>query len=164
MKTHWKQLVNPDYIGAYSLPNGEDLIVKIISVARGMVTGVGGRTEECTIAQIENQKPFILNNTNCKTIAKLAGTPFIEEWSGKSIQLFASTTQLKGETVECLRIRDFKPQVKKPDLKKEDSKIWDAATNKISSVGFEKAIEAIEKHYTISDETKQLLKDETNQA
>ena len=28
-KTHWKKLINPNYIGAYSLEEGEDLTVKI---------------------------------------------------------------------------------------------------------------------------------------
>jgi len=42
--------------------------------------------------------------TNSKSIAKLYG-PFIEDWAGKKITLFASTTRLAGETVECLRIR-----------------------------------------------------------
>ncbi len=63
-KTHWKKLENPDYIGAYSLENGKDLIVTIDSVKRELVTGQGGKKEECTIAYLKGQKPFILNRTN----------------------------------------------------------------------------------------------------
>ena len=103
-KTHYKRLMNPDYIGAYALNEGEDLTVVIAHVAREIITGTGGKKEECTVAHLKNQKPFILNSTNQKSIAKLYG-PFIEDWAGRPITLFASTTKMAGETVECLRIR-----------------------------------------------------------
>jgi hypothetical protein len=103
-KTHWKRLINPDYLGAYSLPEGQDMTVVIQSVSKEMVTGTGGKKDECTVAKLQGNKPMILNNTNCKTIAKLYGA-YIEDWAGKPITLFASTTKLAGDTVECLRIR-----------------------------------------------------------
>ena len=103
-KTHWKLLINPDYIGAYALTEGEDLTVKIDYVQVEEITGTGGKKEHCTVAHLVNQKPMILNVTNSKAIAKLYG-PYIEDWQGKLITLFASTTKLAGETVECLRIR-----------------------------------------------------------
>ena len=104
-KTHWKKLMNPEYIGAYWLPEGEDVTVVIDYVVREMITGTGGKKEECTVAHMKKGvKPFILNATNSKTIAKLYGN-FIEDWAGKPITLFASTARLAGDTVECLRIR-----------------------------------------------------------
>lgn len=109
-KTHWKRLVNPDYIGVYALPNGDDLTVTIDYVKREMVTSTGGKKEECTVAHLVGQKPLILNATNSKSIHKLYG-PYIEDWAGKQITLFASTTKLGSEIVECLRIR---PTVTKP--------------------------------------------------
>lgn len=114
IKTHWRQLINPDYIGAYSLPNGNDLTVKIIEVKKQMVTGMGGRKEECTVATLENNKPIILNATNSRMIQNLYDTPYIEDWKGKEITLYAAKTKLRGEDVECLRIR---PKIKiKPQL------------------------------------------------
>lgn len=104
-KTHWKLLINPDYIGAYWLQPGEDANVTIDYVVREMITGTGGKKEECTVAHLKDGvKPFILNVTNSKSIAKLYG-PFIEDWAGKTITLYASTAKLAGDTVECLRIR-----------------------------------------------------------
>lgn len=103
-KTHWKKLMNPEYIGAYWLPEGEDVTVVIDYVVREIITGTGGKKEECTVAHLKGVKPFILNSTNSKTIAKLYGN-FIEDWAGKPITLFASTARLAGDTVECLRIR-----------------------------------------------------------
>ena len=104
-KTHWKILANPDYIGAYWLPDGQDVTVVIDYVVREMITGTGGKKEECTVAHLKGGvKPFILNATNSKSIAKLYGN-YIEDWAGKPITLFASTARLAGDTVECLRIR-----------------------------------------------------------
>lgn len=103
-KTHYKRLMNPDYIGAYSLNEGEDLTVVIAHVAREVITGSGGKKEECTVAHLKGHKPMILNSTNQKSISKLYG-PYIEDWADKPITLFASTTKLAGDTVECLRIR-----------------------------------------------------------
>lgn len=120
--THWKRLANPDYIGAYALDPDQDLTVTIDYVTREAVKGTGGKSEECTVAHLVGQKPLILNATNSKSIHKLYG-PYIEQWSGKQITLFASTTRMGGETVECLRIR---PTVAKPAKKRID----DARLNK----------------------------------
>ena len=103
-KTHWKQLVDPRFIGAYALPNGDDMTVTIERVQLETVTMMGGKKEDHSIAYIKGQKPLILNVTNSKSIHKLYG-PFIEDWAGKQITLFASTAKMGGEMVECLRIR-----------------------------------------------------------
>ena len=109
-ETHWKRLINPDYLGAYSLEAGKDMILTIKSVSREMITGTGGKKEECPVCHWhENQKPMILNVTNMKTIAKMYGN-FIEGWSGKRVQIYASTTKFGGDTVECLRIRKDPPE------------------------------------------------------
>lgn len=103
-KTHWKKLVDPRFIGAYALPNGEDMTVTIERVQLETVTMMGGKKEDHSICYLTGQKPLILNVTNSKSIHKLYG-PFIEDWSGKQITLFASTAKMGGEMVECLRIR-----------------------------------------------------------
>lgn len=110
-ETHWKRLINPDYLGAYSLDPGKDKILTIKAVKREMITGTGGKQEECTVCHwAENEKPMILNVTNCRTISKVLKTPYIEQWAGHRIQIYATTTRMAGETVECLRIRDKAPE------------------------------------------------------
>lgn len=110
-ETHWKKLINPDYLGAYSLDPGKDMILTIKSVKKEMITGTGGKQEECTVCHwAENQKPMILNVTNCKTISKMLKTPYIENWAGHRVQIYATTTRMGGETVECLRIRPEEPE------------------------------------------------------
>ena len=110
-ETHWKKLINPDYLGAYSLDPGKDMILTIKSVRKEMITGTGGKQEECTVCHwAEDQKPMILNVTNCKTISKMLKTPYIEQWAGHRVQIYATTTRMGCETVECLRIRDREPE------------------------------------------------------
>ena len=88
-------------MGCFSLDNGKDKIVTIKEIKQELVTGNAGRKENCIVAYFTDaDKPMILNKTNCKTIQKVYCTPNIEEWVGKKITLFASTTSLAGETVE----------------------------------------------------------------
>ena len=106
-KTHWKQMVNMDYIGAYALTDGKDLTLTIDHVTREMVTGNGGKKEQCMVLYFKERdyKPMILNRTNAKSITNLCNSTYIEDWAGYRITLYVTTTRLGGETVECLRIR-----------------------------------------------------------
>ena len=91
-ETHWKKLINPDYLGAYSLDPGKDMVLTIRQVKKEMVTGADGKKEECIVCYWqEDQKPMILNVTNCKMITKLLKTPYIEHWAGHRIQIFFIT-------------------------------------------------------------------------
>jgi hypothetical protein len=114
-KTHWKQLQDPRFIGAYALPNGNDMTVTITNVRKEEVTMMGGKKEDHTIVYLANQKPLILNVTNSKSIAKLYGA-YIEDWEGKDITLYASTTKMGSEIVECLRVRPSVPRKQKPPI------------------------------------------------
>lgn len=110
--THWKKLTNPDYLGAYALEPGQELIVTIRSVGTEQVIGTDGKKEECTVAHFSERgvKPLILNATNCKTITKLTGSPYIENWAGVRIQIYVDKVKAFGEIVEALRIRSTKPK------------------------------------------------------
>jgi hypothetical protein len=113
-QTHWKKLHNPDYLGAYALEPGKDLIATIKSVAVEKIIGSDGKKEECMVMRfIENIKPMIVNATNAKMIQKLYKTPYIEEWKNRKIQLFVDQVKAFGEVVEALRIRPFIPKAEK---------------------------------------------------
>lgn len=155
--THWKRLHNPDYLGAYSLDPGKDMILTIDYVRNEMVTGSDGKKEECTVAHFsEKQKPMILNVTNMKAIASAHGTPYIEEWRGKKIQIFATMIKAFGEEVEALRIRPKAPQITKPVFD-QNHKGWTAALEALSKE--ETTIDYLTKKYSISDESLTMLKE-----
>jgi hypothetical protein len=156
MKTHWKKLENPDYLGAYSLEEGKDLEVTIESVKREIVVGQGGKKEECTIAHLKGQKPFILNRTNMKMIQKIYGTPYIEEWAGKKLTLCVAKIRAFGEdNVECLRIRPVAPEL--PELK-PNTDLWKEAIKALSN-GF--TIDQIKIKYKLSTSNEQKLMNES---
>lgn len=108
--THWKKLTNPDYLGAYSIENGQDLKLTIDHVTRETVPGPEGKREDCSVIHWkENAKPMILNVTNAKMIERLLKSPYLEDWSGKRIQIGAEKVKAFGEVVEALRVRPFLP-------------------------------------------------------
>ena len=111
-RTHWKQLQNNDWIGAYALQDGQDLTLTIDKAMQEQVTGNNGKHEMClTVHWLERDyKPMIVNRTNAKTITKVTGSPYIEDWHGKQITLYVDTTRLGSDLVECLRIRPYAPK------------------------------------------------------
>lgn len=55
-------------------------------------------------------KPLVLNTTNNKTIAKVLKTPYVEQWTGKKIQLFVQpNVKAFGDVVDAVRVRPFLP-------------------------------------------------------
>ena len=109
-KTHWKKLTNPDYLGAYALDDGKDVILTISYVHEEKVTGSDGKKDDCVVCHFsERVKPMILNSTNMKTITKLFGTPYIEDWSGRRIQIGIEKVKAFGDVVDALRVRKFIP-------------------------------------------------------
>lgn len=109
--THWKTQFNYDYLGAYSLPDGKDIILTIRETKKEQVVGASGKKEECFVAYFfENVKPMILNRTNCKTLTKIFKNPNFESWINKQIQIGAVLVDAFGEKVDSLRIRPFLPK------------------------------------------------------
>lgn len=111
---HWKKLTNPDYIGAYAFDKGEEKTATVRDVRREIVVGADGKKEECTVMYFKESdlKPLILNHTNAKTITKLYGTGFIDEWVGKKITMVVKSVRAFGETVDAVRIKNEVPRAK----------------------------------------------------
>lgn len=101
-QTHYKTLMKKEFFGSHDLKG--DLTVTIREVKAKKILMGGGLDKDSVVAYLEGQKPIILNATNLKSIEKLYGS-FIEGWAGKQVTLYASTTAMKGETVDCVRIR-----------------------------------------------------------
>ena len=115
-KTNWKKLINPDYLGAYSLDDGNgkyvDVIATIQYVKVETVTGPDGKKEDCAVAHFEeSMKPMILNTTNMKMLEKLFKSKYIEDWAGRKIQIGVERVKAFGDVVDALRIRGFLPRI-----------------------------------------------------
>jgi hypothetical protein len=80
----------------------------------GELVGPGGKKSKKPLCYFRNvPKPLGLNATNCKTIAALYGND-TDGWVGKRITLYPTTTQMGGETVECVRVRPRVPPAATP--------------------------------------------------
>lgn len=108
--THWKKEFNYDFLGSYSLQPGEEKTLTIKETKKQKVKGADGKEQECFVAYfIENEKPMILNKTNCKIISKVYNTPFIENWKGIKIVIYSAPVKAFGETTDALRIKNENP-------------------------------------------------------
>jgi len=154
--THWKKLTNPNYIGAYDFDKGEERTLVIESVKLEEVVGIEGKKEYCTVIRWvdKKQKPFICNRTNAKMISALYKTPFIEEWSGKSITLLVESVRSFGDVVDALRIKRHVPvnpaQPKVKPTLQIGSPAFDLVVNFMN--GKDASFDEVRKRYTITPE------------
>lgn len=110
-KTHYKKLINPEYLGEYEFQPGEEKLVTIKAIDVNEITGTGGKKEDRPVMHFHEQvKPLILNSTNFKTLTKLFQSPYIEDWAGRQITLYGDpTVKFGGEIVGGVRIRKELP-------------------------------------------------------
>jgi hypothetical protein len=158
MKTHWKKQFNYDYLGSYSINDGQDMTLTIKSTKKEMVANTGGKKEECFVCYFqENPKPMILNRTNCKTIESLY-SPYIEDWPGKKITLYVEKgVKAFGNEVDALRVRAVYPDQKKPELL-PNTEQWSKAVAFLKGGG---KIEQITNKYNLSDANQEQLLNES---
>lgn len=125
-RTDYRSLYDKDYIGAWDLKD-KDVTVTIVKVKGGELTGPGGRKSKKPVVYMKGtEKGFALNATNGKAIAGMYGN-HVENWVGKRITLYKSTTRNPngdGE-VECIRVR---PQIPagKPAADPQDEAVGSA--------------------------------------
>src|SRR6056297_2493146 len=129
MKTHWKKLRNPDYIGEWDFQPGEEKKVTITNVLNATITGNGGEKSQETIIKFKESKPLILNSTNGKKIASLLECPYVEDWEGAVLVLHIKKIKAFGEWVGATRVKDAYYPVKE-ELTTKHSK-WGAAKKAI---------------------------------
>lgn len=138
MKTHYKMLRNPNYIGSWDFANDDgsfsDKIVTIKNVTKEMVhDGKGGQSECCVIHLVE-LKPMVANATNLKQISKNLKSSFVEDWAGQKIILCVKKVKAFGEIHDAIRV-SATPYVK--------------PTLAIGSTEFENCAKALKNGYTI---------------
>lgn len=110
-QTHWKKLVDSNYIGAHDLGDKE-VTITLEKVGYEMIKTDRGE-ERCIVARIKGaQKGMVLNRTNCKIITAVLETPFIEQWAGKQIIIYATKVKAFGELVDAIRVKREKVTTK----------------------------------------------------
>jgi len=103
------------YLSAVDLA-GKDTIAKIERVEYERL----GDDNKPVVTFTNGIKKMALNKVNSQTIAKVLGSYDTDHWQGKSIVLFPTQTDLRGEQVECIRVRLRAPELPKPKIVEED--------------------------------------------
>lgn len=155
--THYRKVFDSPYLSSMD-------VVDPITLTIGRVTQEADKTKksketfntayftEGFIRPGEKLKPMILNATNSKMMAKITGTPFIEDWSGTRVTVYVEKGIKFGrETVDGLRIM---PAASRKTITPENAKMWEAAKAAYKRDGnLDKVLARAE----ISDEHKTLL-------
>lgn len=163
MKTNCRQIVNPDYLGAYSLDDGNYSYSKkegiIISCARGQVMGKRGK-ETKIIAQTNLGKPMILNVTAQKVLTDATKSRYIEDWNNVHVIFYVKQNEkaADGGRVDALRIEanaKYGDQNKLPELRSDDALNISKVKNAIAA-GY--TMDDIRRKWNIKPEIEKLLK------
>ncbi len=119
--THYKKYFDKEFLGSWDLPD-RDVVLTIEKCTAGELTSAGGRKAKKPVLWFRGTpKRMAINATNGKAIAGLYGD-HVEKWAGQRISVYKTTTQMGGDTVECIRVR---PQA--PAAKAKNDEIGDGA-------------------------------------
>jgi hypothetical protein len=78
----------------------------VVKIADVKIEEVGSNKETKPVAYFEGRaKGMVLNKTNSRKIASIAGSPETEDWVGVEVAIYPTETEFGGESVECIRIK-----------------------------------------------------------
>jgi hypothetical protein len=98
------------YLKAADFP--EPRVLKIKHARLETLKNRGGEEQKLVVTFDGEDKTMPLNRTNFDSICDVTNEYDSDSWKGHAIELYATMTQLRGEEVECIRIRA--PGAKKP--------------------------------------------------
>lgn len=161
-KTHYRKAFNSPYLSSADIVEPTVLTVKNVSLDPDKTKRTKDKFNtayfvEKTIRQGEELKPMILNAHNSRVMKDLAKSAFIDDWANIPITVYVDQNVRFGrDTVEGLRISTEPPRMKKPELT-QGTAAWGRA---IAAYKRDNSFSAIEKHMSVSDEAKELIKKE----
>lgn len=158
-QTHYRKVFKSDHLGAADLEeyeeNGQKLIFTIREVRQERGAKVAGKKIDANIAYFVEPgiKPLVLNATNSKTVSKLAGSNFIENWRNLPVQLYIDkNVKFAGETVTGVRVSP-RPVKQQAEIM-PGTKQWENAKTAYKRDG---NFDAVFKRATISPQNQQQL-------
>jgi len=158
-KTHYRKAFNSPYLSSADIV--EPTILKIANVNlepdKSKKTKDDFNTAYFTERELrpgEPLKPMILNATNSKTMSKLAGSKFIDDWNNILVTVYVDDKVRFGrDIVEGLRISAETPRTVKIDLE-PGTKSWD---NAIAAYKRDGNLDQVELRVNITQENKERL-------
>lgn len=130
---HLKEMTDNRFLSAEIFEPGVDKILTIKGIQKELLENPMKKSQntKAVLYFEETDLLLALNKVNTDTIIKLYGTGFADDLVGKKIQLFATTTQAFGDTVKCIRIRNFVPEYKCSVCgKKIEENVYNASVRK----------------------------------
>ncbi len=103
-KNHWRTLTNKSYLVG-ELLDGKETTLTIKRVTKEEIQNQKGKEIKPVIVFEETELKMVVNVTNLKSISKVLGTPFIDEWIGGKITLVPTKGRWFGEDQVALRIK-----------------------------------------------------------
>jgi len=105
------------YLKAADL-NGTAIAATIQSATIEVLKAPDGKEQTKTILGFKGGKKTLpLNMTNWDAVVDLTGEDDTARWPGHKIELYPTTTEMKGKVVDCIRIRAPEQGVLKPKAK-----------------------------------------------
>ena len=92
---------------------GQEWPVTITRLTMEEIENERGREEKPVLSFQGVSKALVVNVTNFDSIAEMHGEE-TDNWPGKEIVLFPTTTRFGGKTVDCVRIKRPGPGATKP--------------------------------------------------
>lgn len=93
------------YLKAADL-SGKPLTVTIVSAPLETLKNTEGKEQTKTVLYFRGTKKLLpLNMTNWDSVADVTGEADSAAWAGCEIELYPAKTEMKGKTVDCIRIR-----------------------------------------------------------
>lgn len=158
-KTHYRKVFDSPYLSAADIVEPVALTIRCVQVETDKTKKTKDKMNtayfvEREIRAGEPLKPMILNATNSKMVAKITGSPFLEDWNGVQVEIYVDHNVRFGrETVEGLRIRPAAIRPKR-ELTPDNQKMWLRALDAYKREG---NLDSVETHVYISEENRQLL-------
>lgn len=159
-QTHYRKVFKSDHLGCADLEDfvesGSNMIFTIAHVKQERGTRVAGKKIDANIAYfVENIKPLVLNAGNSKTVSKLVGSVFVENWNNIPVQLYIDpNVSMKGQTVGGVRISPNK--VKQRQVITKNSQQWN---NVIAAYKRDKNFNSVLSKADISNDDMQFICD-----
>jgi hypothetical protein len=92
------------YLKAADLTEPVVATVKVAELER--IKGFDGKeTSKVVLYFAKKLKPLPLNRTNFESVMDICGSAESDDFPGAKIELYATTTQMNGKIMDCVRIR-----------------------------------------------------------
>lgn len=111
---HYRYSGKLSHVGCECLPNGRDIVVTIERISFVDNEVINGEKQASWVCYFKPNNyfklPMVLNSTNRKRLAKLAGTPYLETVVGLTVTLTQEMDKAIGGGKDlALRISNIKP-------------------------------------------------------